>query len=157
MSKSKPAHHAVAATLLLCCSLARADLLPVAGDVSTTDQRSLTAAASADTSSWQAPSFVLPPDDQAGGGIKFALAAAAPVAINTGLWAFITRVKSQQQGDSFVQIENQLQLLDTAAPAQVPLPGALWLLVMGLLGLAGVRFTSGKTAGGAHPLVTVGA
>ena len=29
----------------------------------------------------------------------------------------------------------------TDQPSAVPLPGALWLFVMGLLGLAGTRFT----------------
>lgn len=160
MNQSKPKPHALAATLLLlCCGLAHADLLPVASEVLPADERSPPASAIADAALQPAPAFVLPSDDQvASGEVKYMLAAPPPAAIDTGLWAFITRVRSQQQGDSFVQLENQLQLLDTAAPAQVPLPGALWLLVMGLLGLAGVRFTGVQAApGAAHPLVTVSA
>lgn len=76
-----------------------------------------------------------------------------PTAASLSLWTFITTMRAQQQGDRFVALESSVSLLRLAEGpvAPVPLPGALWLLVMGLLGMAGVRYTGPHKAGGAAP------
>jgi hypothetical protein len=75
-----------------------------------------------------------------------------PTAASLSLWTFITTMRAQQQGDRFVALETSVALLrlGEGPVAPVPLPGALWLLVMGLLGMAGVRFTSPRKAGRAQ-------
>ena len=73
-----------------------------------------------------------------------------PSGAAASLWTFVTSIRAQQQGDRFVVLETHTSLLQLAdAPlAPVPLPGALWFLVMGLLGFAGVRVTG---RGGERP------
>lgn len=72
-----------------------------------------------------------------------------PTAASVSLWTFITTMRAQQQGDRFVALGTSVSLLRLAEGpvAPVPLPGALWLLVMGLLGMAGVRLTGPNKAG----------
>lgn len=74
---------------------------------------------------------------------------ALPTAASLSLWTFITTMRAQQQGDRFVALETSVSLLrlGEGPVAPVPLPGALWLLVMGLLGMVGVRFTGPDKAG----------
>ena len=76
---------------------------------------------------------------------KFALASnslSLPAAAAPSLWSFVTAVQAQQRGDSFVQLETHLSLVQqVTAPTQVPLPAPLWLLVMGTLGVAGTRLS----------------
>ena len=62
----------------------------------------------------------------------------------SSLWIFITSVRAQQRGDTFSVLETNLSLVgmtDASPPSQVPLPAAAWCLLMGLLGMAGVRLT----------------
>ena len=62
----------------------------------------------------------------------------------SSLWIFITSVRAQQRGDTFSVLETNLSLVgmaDALPPSQVPLPAAAWCLLMGLLGMAGVRLT----------------
>ena len=82
-----------------------------------------------------------------------------PTAATLNLWTFITSMRAQQQGDRFVLLESHVSLLQLAeAPvAPVPLPGAAWMMVMGLLGFVGSRITGrGRRilapASGARPL-----
>jgi hypothetical protein len=61
-----------------------------------------------------------------------------------GLWQFISSVRAQQQGSSLTMLEGNLRILElatTPAVSPVPLPATAWFLVMGLLGLAGVKVT----------------
>lgn len=62
-----------------------------------------------------------------------------PTASTLSLWAFITTVRAQQSGERFVILEANTSLLQLAEgpAAPVPLPAAAWLMLAGLLGLAG--------------------
>jgi hypothetical protein len=59
------------------------------------------------------------------------------------LWNLLSIVHAQKAGRPFDLAERSTAFVLTyhEQPAAVPLPGALWLFVMGLLGLAGTRFT----------------
>lgn len=84
-------------------------------------------------------------------GLAFALASDSVAADGSlssrgaaSLWTFITSVRAQQRGDTFSVLETNLSLVEMAdalPPSQVPLPAAAWFLLMGLLGMAGVRLT----------------
>lgn len=90
-----------------------------------------------------------------GSGTAFALASivtpdssALPSSSSASLWTFITSVRAQQSGDTFSVLETNLSLVleaDALPPSQVPLPAAAWCLLMGLLGMAGVRLTGQGT------------
>lgn len=71
-----------------------------------------------------------------------------PNSSTLSLWTFITSVRAQQRGDTFSVLETHLslvQLAESVPPSQVPLPAAAWFLVMGLLGMAGVKLTGPRT------------
>ncbi|KPF52844.1 hypothetical protein D621_11060 [beta proteobacterium AAP51] len=76
---------------------------------------------------------------------------ALPSAATLSLWTFITAIRAQQQGDRFVALETNVSLLRLAEgpAAPVPLPAALWLMVVGLLGMVGVRYSGAGKAGSA--------
>ncbi len=72
--------------------------------------------------------------------------------VDLSLWNLVAAVNAQQRGDSFELVEARVAALPLSQPtvdplSAVPLPPAIWLLVMGLLGLAGTRI-SGMTGGG---------
>lgn len=99
-------------------------------------------------------------------GLAFALASDSvaadgplPISGAVSLWTFITSVRAQQRGDTFSVLETNLALIgmaDALPPSQVPLPAAAWFLLMGLLGMAGVRLTGQdkQRAGGESPVAT---
>jgi hypothetical protein len=68
------------------------------------------------------------------------------------LWNLLSIVHAQREGRPFELAERGVAYVlvtQSDQPAPVPLPGALWLFVMGLLGLAGTRLTGGaKQAAG---------
>lgn len=99
-------------------------------------------------------------------GLAFALASNSAAADGSlprsgaaSLWTFITSVRAQQRGDTFSVLETNLALIgmaDALPPSQVPLPAAAWFLLMGLLGMAGVRLTgqNKQRAGRESPVAT---
>ena len=63
------------------------------------------------------------------------------------LWNLLGLVHAQRDGRHFALTELRIDFVfanHSDQPSAVPLPGALWLFVMGLLGLAGTRFTGAK-------------
>lgn len=76
-----------------------------------------------------------------------------------GLWRFINSVRAQQAGTTLVLLESNLRILEVnSTPAPVPLPGAAWFMVMGLLGLVGVKATGrGERAPARGSLAPLGA
>ena len=62
------------------------------------------------------------------------------------LWNLVAAVHAQQRGNSFKLVEASVTSLPLAQPdssplSTVPLPPAMWLFVMGVLGMAGGRMT----------------
>lgn len=62
------------------------------------------------------------------------------------LWNFVAAVHAQQRSDAFEWVEASVAAQPLAQPTAdplsvVPLPPAVWLFVMGVLGLAGTRVT----------------
>lgn len=74
--------------------------------------------------------------------------------VDLSLWSLVAAVNAQQRGDSFELVEATVAALPLSQPnvdplSAVPLPPAIWLFVMGLLGLAGTRMT-GMAGGGSR-------
>ena len=59
------------------------------------------------------------------------------------LWSLLRLVHAQKEGKHFELVDRGVEFVisNSNQPSAVPLPGALWLFVMGLLGLAGTRLT----------------
>jgi hypothetical protein len=61
------------------------------------------------------------------------------------LWSFVRDIRAQQHDNRFELLESNIALFEYTVGADpiaaVPLPGAVWLFVMGALGLAGSRVT----------------
>ena len=67
-------------------------------------------------------------------------------ALSLTLWGCARAIQAQQEGSPFEMLQTSLALQEFQFSPQaditpVPLPGAVWLFVMGLLGLAGSRVT----------------
>jgi hypothetical protein len=63
------------------------------------------------------------------------------------LWDFVAVSQAQQSARPFELVEGNLRLFQLAVDsdvAPVPLPAAGWFMVMGLLGVAGVRLSRGR-------------
>ena len=74
--------------------------------------------------------------------------------IDLSLWNLVAAVHAQQRGDAFELVQASVASLPVSQPnvdplSTVPLPPAVWLFVMGILGLAGTRITglSGRNRG----------
>ena len=66
--------------------------------------------------------------------------------VELSLWNLVAAVHAQQRGDAFKLVDASVASLALSQPtvdplSTVPLPPALWLFVMGVLGLAGTRCT----------------
>ena len=79
------------------------------------------------------------------------------------LWSLLRLVHAQREGKHFELVDRGVEFVlshHTDQPSAVPLPGALWLFVMGLLGLAGTRFTGTRdepaAAGRREPALPLG-
>ena len=132
--------------LLLASASAQADLASVPANADLSDA---TSAWSASAGPHPGTAFALAGSSALADGSKRATASAVgsltlPDSSNASLWTFITSVRAQQRGDTFSVLETNLTLVlmaESLPPSQVPLPAAAWFLVMGLLGIAGVRLT----------------
>lgn len=156
------------AGLALAGSPAHADLISVDA---TLDPANVAVAAETGAAAWSsnwAPvvsrpntAFILEATTAAEGTLRASAAApaaaAVPAGISASLWTFITSIRAQQQGDRFVILETNASLLQLAEgpAAAVPLPPTLWLMVVGILGFAGVRLT-GREIGSRKPDAAAG-
>lgn len=66
--------------------------------------------------------------------------------IELSLWNLVAAVHAQQRGDAFKLVETSVASLPLSQPdssplSTVPLPPAMWLFVIGVLGIAGARIT----------------
>jgi hypothetical protein len=74
--------------------------------------------------------------------------------LDISLWNLMAALNAQKRGDSFELVQVGVAALPLSQTngnplSAVPLPPAIWLFVMGLLGLAGTRIT-GMTGGGSR-------
>lgn len=70
------------------------------------------------------------------------------------LWNLLALVHAHRDGKHFELAERGVEFVLSNHPDQpsaVPLPGAMWLFVMGILGLAGTRITGVRGAAGTLP------
>ena len=65
-----------------------------------------------------------------------------------GVWMILRRTEALRSGDRFDVADASLETLALlpTPPAAVPLPAAVWLFVVGLLGLVGVRVSRAPQA-----------
>ena len=66
----------------------------------------------------------------------------SPAALDLTLWNFVTSIKAQQVGNSFVQLQTSAANIDytlNGVPAPVPIPKSFWLFAGGLAALAFAR------------------
>ena len=83
----------------------------------------------------------------------------SPAALDLTLWNFVTSIKAQQVGNSFVQLQTSAANIDytlNGVPAPVPIPQSFWLFAGGLAALAIARrwFRAGSTLRGLSSLPT---
>lgn len=76
------------------------------------------------------------------------------------LWNLCAVVRAQQGRRAFDLIDSEIRTVriseDIAKVSAVPLPGAAWLFVMGVMGLAGTRVTGIKNARRSQPTDAAG-
>ena len=145
MTRKTLTRAATAVVLIAASAAAQADLLTTPADGLWGDSDSITASTPFTASTTITASTSIT-------AIASLTASSTPLALPTGspasLWSFITSVRAQQRGDTFSVLETNLSLVgmaDALPPSQVPLPAAAWCLLMGLLGMAGVRLTGQGT------------
>lgn len=88
----------------------------------------------------------------ASGPLRDARASALRGEYDLFLWNLIGVLEAQRDGRRFDLIDRSawhVSLQANEPPAPVPLPAAMWLFVMGLLGLAGTRLTGARAGSGA--------
>jgi hypothetical protein len=74
-----------------------------------------------------------------------------PIDVSLAIWYCVRVIQAQRDHQPLRLLESRLAVVDRLTPqvSAVPLPGAAWMMLMGLLGVVGVRLNAPRRAAGA--------